>query len=177
MELDDQLSRMAKEIRVMQNKEPKHFLLLFQGKFVIHLGKEQDPKPDQTLFQIQGHSQESIKAIQIPLNVQVLSTNSVFLLMNQTNSFIWKGKCATVAELEFAKNLALRLGSNHLIEIIEEGKEPSTFWNSLIGEKSSYYWKALENRIIPRLFQCSIATGVNINFDCLLKSIIFFIDI
>jgi hypothetical protein len=43
IELDEQLQNSAKEIRVVQNKEPKHFLSIFKNKFMVHSGKFGEP--------------------------------------------------------------------------------------------------------------------------------------
>lgn len=40
VDLDRQLEGMAKEVRVSQGREPKHFLTIFKGQFVVHLGKD-----------------------------------------------------------------------------------------------------------------------------------------
>jgi hypothetical protein len=79
--LDDQLKGMAKEIRVTQNKEPKHFLSIFKGKFIIHLGKEKSRENSVTaLYQIQKRNSWNIKAIQVPTDARQLNTNASFVV-------------------------------------------------------------------------------------------------
>lgn len=36
IEQNDMLKGQAKEVRVVQNKEPRHFLSIFKGKIIIH---------------------------------------------------------------------------------------------------------------------------------------------
>jgi len=40
IEMDDKLGRSAREVRVVQNREPKHFMDLFKGKLVISQGRD-----------------------------------------------------------------------------------------------------------------------------------------
>lgn len=58
IELDKEVSGMAKEIRVVQYKEPKHFLALFQYKMVIHSGKfmNRSNSNSNALYQIRHYS-------------------------------------------------------------------------------------------------------------------------
>jgi hypothetical protein len=75
-ELDDELGGAAVQVRVVQNKEPDHFLTLFQGKFIVLRGgrgsgfknsKEGDSyDTDGTrLFQVRGQTALNTKAVQV----------------------------------------------------------------------------------------------------------------
>lgn len=127
---------------------------------IVHLGKEQDhPKPSISMYHIQGSSKETIRALQVPLHTSVLTSNSIFVLLNPSGtSFIWKGKCSSQMERDFALAMTNQIQTQE----IEEGNETSTFWQHLAGEKGAYPIKSLNQRISPRLFQCSISTGVSL---------------
>eukprot|EP01114_Cavostelium_apophysatum_P010431 TRINITY_DN2412_c0_g1_i1.p1 TRINITY_DN2412_c0_g1~~TRINITY_DN2412_c0_g1_i1.p1 ORF type:complete len:1379 (+),score=482.22 TRINITY_DN2412_c0_g1_i1:221-4357(+) len=153
IDLDDKLNGMAKEVRVVQNKEPKHFFSVFKGKFVVHLGKDK-PKTTSTpsLYQIQGTASWNTHAIEVKCDGTSLNTNSVFVLINGDKSYIWKGSCLKPEELEFAKGITSLDVQN--AKIVEEGKEPSDFWKAITGPKQKYIL-----RRPLRLFVCSIGSG------------------
>lgn len=71
IELDKEISGMAKEIRVVQYKEPKHFLMLFQGKMVIHSGKAQSTSSKKsTLYDIRNYS-SGPRAVQCHVSIKI----------------------------------------------------------------------------------------------------------
>lgn len=70
---------MKKEVRVVQNKEPKHFLTIFKGKFVIKLGKEKENILNKTqLYQVQGTDIWNIYAIEVLPIATSLNTNRLY---------------------------------------------------------------------------------------------------
>jgi len=55
-------SGMAKEIRVVQGKEPKHFKTIFQNSFVVFNGKQKETLNEKKetqwrLFEVRGSAQ------------------------------------------------------------------------------------------------------------------------
>eukprot|EP00026_Physarum_polycephalum_P000495 Phypoly_transcript_00496.p1 GENE.Phypoly_transcript_00496~~Phypoly_transcript_00496.p1 ORF type:complete len:1079 (+),score=217.15 Phypoly_transcript_00496:107-3343(+) len=69
VDLDDSLNRQAKEVRVVQGKEPKHFLTIFKGKIMLHQG--QDPMGEgkkytgPAMYDVRGSDDLNIRAIQV----------------------------------------------------------------------------------------------------------------
>ncbi len=157
IELDDKLLGMAKELRVTQNKEPKHFLTIFKGKFVVHMGKEKDGnKGNVALYQIYGTSPWNVKAIQVRAAATSLSSTSVCVLKKDHICYIWWGKASSKEEREFAKNM---FPSDTSVKCIEEQSEPDEFWRLLNG-KERYPICMVNRRRKPRLFECSVGSGV-----------------
>lgn len=74
IELDKEVSGMAKEIRVVQYKEPKHFLALFHGKMVIHSGKSALRSISApALYQIRQYS-NGVRGVQCHVSFFVLTS-------------------------------------------------------------------------------------------------------
>src|SRR5690348_14164551 len=102
---------MAKEVRVVQNKEPKHFLSIFKKNFIVHLGKEKDPRPSVALYEVSSSNSWNLHAIQVRCSCESLNSNRVYLLTDwNANWIIWKGKCSLKDELEYAQQNVLANG-------------------------------------------------------------------
>lgn len=102
-ELTKKLQGAPVEIRVMQNKEPDHFLLMFKGKLIIHsrgsaaafkarLGKKSYVADGASLFQVRGTNDFNLRAIQVPEKASSLNSNDCFVLECPSQTFIWYGK-------------------------------------------------------------------------------------
>jgi hypothetical protein len=164
VEMDSKLKKAfagsAKEIRVVQNEEPKHFLKIFQYKFIVHKGREVAPKRETALFEVRGADEDYVKAIEVSFTAKALHSAAVFLLHSPQRDYIWKGKLSTDYELKYAQELSKNLKREYVV--IEEGNEPNEFWN-LLGGKVNLpnlgYPPSYDRRKIPRLFKCSIAPG------------------
>lgn len=169
IELDDLLKKtasMSKEIRVVQGKEPKHFLAIFKDKFVVHSGKDplsedtvrSDAKP--RMYRVQGERPEDVWAVETKMTSELLNSSHVFCVLSPKDkrAYIWNGKYSNPSELEYAKKVVAKK-SEESIEV-EEGSEPNEFW-TLIGGKKEYATQAtcVSQRYEPRLFQCSISSG------------------
>lgn len=75
-ELDEKIAGTGKQIRVPQDFEPEHFLLVFKNKFVIHAG-EFDSNwlqniTNARMFDIRGESDITVHAKELPVAVRCL---------------------------------------------------------------------------------------------------------
>jgi len=165
--LDDSLNRQAKEVRVVQGHEPKHFQTIFKGKIIMHQG--QDPNGEgkkyegPALYDVRGTNDLDVKAIQVFPNANMLHHNHVFIAtenryQKDQPSYIWFGKLSNQHERNFAVNLLSAQGYTNT-QVLEEGKETEHFW-SILGGESVYYDKNPDRRVQPRLFQCCEASGI-----------------
>jgi Leucine-rich repeat (LRR) protein len=166
--LDDQLNRQAKEVRVVQGKEPKHFLTMFKGKIMLHQG--QDPcgeggkkYEEPALYDVRGNDDLNIKAIQVFPSANMLNHCHVFILLanryqKDGPNFIWCGNKSNDFERNFAKNILQEQGYTK-VQVLEQGRENDVFWD-LLGGKDFYYDKNPTIRVSPRIFQCSEASGI-----------------
>jgi len=163
-ELDDAVDGRAIQIRIVQGKEPAHFIALFRGEFTVYLGDADDSGYEPVkpyLLQVRGNIPEESRAIQVPLRAASLNSNDVFVLVGESASYLWCGKGSTGDEREIAKKIAAKDRVD--CATVYEGQEKSEFWEE-IGGQEAY---ANDKRLVtedkdhqPRLFQCSNATGV-----------------
>lgn len=80
VELDNKLGGRAVQVRVVQGKEPDHFLAIFGGKLVIYSGgrassfesqegEKDDVLGDTFMLQVRGNASHNTKAIQVKLTL------------------------------------------------------------------------------------------------------------
>ncbi|XP_066925925.1 gelsolin, cytoplasmic-like [Clytia hemisphaerica] len=175
-QIDDELGGSAVQVRVVQNKEPEHFCLVFHGKMIIRKGgidsgfrKRSDSESEKTkakdgviLFQIRGTTELNTRAVEVTGRAASLNSNDVFLMKTPDKAFVWEGSGASEDEKKFAENVSDYAAPDGDLVIVREGKETDEFW-SLLGGKEEYASmpRLAEDRpeVPPRLFQCSNASG------------------
>ncbi|XP_061189061.1 advillin-like isoform X1 [Saccostrea echinata] len=170
VELDDKLGGAAVQVRVVQGKEPAHFMSMFDGKMIIFSGghagwggqqnNNADGPGDSYMLQVRGTNQLNTKAVQVEMDASSLNTNDVFVIFTKTQVFIWCGKGSTGDEREMAKKVTSRSPREPVM--VFEGQEKDTFWNVLGGKKPYINDKRLqevETNHPARLFQVSNASG------------------
>eukprot|EP00733_Pompholyxophrys_punicea_P002028 Pompholyxophrys_punicea_v1_NODE_1312_length_797_cov_15.516173.p1 type:complete len:124 gc:universal NODE_1312_length_797_cov_15.516173:196-567(+) len=103
MQLDDAMGGAPVQVRVVQNKEPDHFLCLFKGKFIIHRGgkasgfknlnaKDEFDTSGTRLFHVKGTTELNTKATQVPLKAASLNSNDCFVLESPKTTWVWYGE-------------------------------------------------------------------------------------
>jgi len=169
--IDDKYGGAPVQVRVVQNKEPPHFYLLFKGKMIVHAGgkasgfKNVEDKDkyfgpgESRLFQIRGSEALNTRGIQVPCKAASLNSTDVFVLETPKAVYLWSGKSSSGDEREHGKVVSKRLSSKEVVVVLE-GKEPAEFWTTLGGKAPYSNEKEPEvgNRP-PRLFQCSNTRG------------------
>ncbi|KYQ96706.1 villin [Tieghemostelium lacteum] len=202
VELDDSLKGMAKEVRVTQNKEPKHFLSVFKGKFIVHQGKDplsknykapQSPK-DPKIYHIKGTHDINTRAIESKLSIHTLNSFNTFVINNLASNnciYVWYGKYSNTIERSFAKTISNHVAQstpNSKVVEMEDSKESEEFFklfptNSLLTPQRTYPFKSIGNRVEPRLYLCTVGSGTFIveevnNFaqDDLIQEDVFIVD-
>jgi len=169
--LDDKYGGAPVQVRVVQNKEPNHFLILFKNKFVVHegghasgwknVGDTSKYDTDGTrLFQVRGTTAFNTRAIQVPEKATSLCSGDVFILETPKKAYLWFGKGCTGDERETAKLLSKSIFPRET-ETITEGAEPAEFWAAVGGKAAYSSGKTVEesNHKEARLFQCTNAVG------------------
>jgi len=171
VEMDMKMGGRAVQVRVVQGKEPRHFVAMFGGKLIIFAGgkasafEKQEGETDAGvadtyLLHVRGYESHNTRAIEVPLRAASLNSNDVFILVSPKVVYLWCGKGATGDEREMAKKII----SEHKLDatVVAEGCEKPDFWQ-LLGGKTEYYSDprtAEEYHVhAPRLFHCSNATG------------------
>ncbi|XP_067943268.1 advillin-like isoform X3 [Watersipora subatra] len=173
VQLDDKMGGSPVQVRVVQGKEPPHFMAIFGGKMIIYSGGKagwnqsqhsNDEGPgEKYMLQVRGTSALNSKAIQVPCRAASLNSNDVFVLFTKSSVSIWSGKGSTGDEREMAKLIAKH--SPREPQMIFEGQEKPEFWAALGGKEEYASDKRLQEDDSDhpvRLFQCSNASG---NFD------------
>jgi len=174
VKMDDELGGAATQVRVVQGKEPNHFLALFKGKLIIRSGgkasgfkNRNDADSYNTsgtaLFSVRGSNQFNTRGVEVEAKASSLNSNDSFILSTANTVFVWFGKGSNANERTNAKNIANLVNSaksKKPLKEADEGAEPNDFWSAL-GGKGAY---ASSPALIgdthePRLFQCSNASG------------------
>jgi len=169
------------QVRVVMNKEPPHFLKIFDGMFVVHHGGigsgfknvDQADVYDTDgirLFHVRGTNDWNTRAVQVAERAGSLNSTDAFILETPTQLYAWFGKGCNGDEREFAKKMAPKLHGlttkNKAPENTPEGMEPADFWEALGGKPAGGISGAFEGEDAevsqvrdPRLFQVSNARG------------------
>lgn len=171
--LDDKYGGAPVQVRVVQSKEPDHFLLIFKGRMVVHSGGrasgfknryDQDSYDvDGTrLFHVRGTNEFDTRAVQVEEKASSLNSNDCFVLETPQATYIWYGKGCSGDERSLADDLSKSVSPGREPVKVTEGSEPAEFWDSLGGKTEYASGKWLEEvvpTVPPRLFQCSNASG------------------
>jgi len=170
-EMDDAVGGAATQVRVIQGKEPAHFVALFGGKMVIHSGgkasgaknAEDDDSYDVdgiSLFHVKGTCETDARAVQVPEKAASLNSGDCFVLAVPDKVFCWKGELANEVEGATALAVSAVVAAGREVESVAEGSEPDAFWEA-VGGKGEYV-KAKSAPELDReatLFHCSNAKG------------------
>ncbi|KAM6900471.1 villin-1 [Xenentodon cancila] len=164
--IDNKYNGAPVQVRVVMGKEPRHFLAMFKGKFVIFEGGTGRPgvvNPQRTsrLFQVRGTSELNTKATEVQASASSLNSNDVFLLETIQVCYLWYGKGCSGDERMMARAVADVLFRQDK-QAVMEGQEPAEFWVDLGGKAPYANDKKLqmeETPHSPRLFECSNQTG------------------
>lgn len=171
VDMDDQLSGAATQVRVAQGKEPNHFLTLFKGNMVVHSGgrasgfKNRDDADSYdvdgvSLYHVRGTNSVNTRAVAVAEQASSLNSGDVFVLLTPGTLYKWAGAGANDDERAVGDNVAQRLRGDRDVVEVAEGEEPDAFWDA-IGGKGEYpsTQAMVDDNFEPRLFQCSDVTG------------------
>lgn len=130
----------AAMIRVLDGKEPPHFLAALNDWMIIYDGDEEarETKAVQ-MFNVRESCDRGIRIQQVRPCWTNLNSSSSFVILTQTICFLWYGKMSGSTEREATKELLRLLCSSRMFsyEIVSEGKEPSSFFD-VLGDKQDY---------------------------------------
>uniref|UniRef100_UPI0037E90E1D villin-1 n=1 Tax=Semicossyphus pulcher TaxID=241346 RepID=UPI0037E90E1D len=164
--VDNQYNGAPVQVRVVMGKEPRHFLAIFKGKFIIFEGGTGRPgvvNPDRgaRLFQVRGSDELNTKATEVPASSTSLNTNDVFLLKTDRVCYLWYGKGCSGDERVMGRAMSDVL-SRQEKQVVMEGQERAEFWVALGGKAPYASDKRLQREEpahCPRLFECSNQSG------------------
>merc|ERR1711970_1225214 len=102
IELDDRLKGLPVQVRVVEGKEPAHFLAMFGGQMTIFQGgmagafdgesATSSGIPSSYLLQVKGSSPLSCKSVEEQFSAASLNTNDCFVVVTPDEVFVWAGK-------------------------------------------------------------------------------------
>ncbi|XP_067137397.1 villin-1-like [Centruroides vittatus] len=168
VELDRRLKELSVLTRVIEGKEPPHFLALFRGKMMIFQGRTSigtrngisHNKDQSYLLHVQGTSEFTTKANQVQKCASSLNSYDVFVLLTKEIVYVWAGKRSTGDEREMAKRIASQSGREMVL--VSEGQEREDFWNAIGGKKPYNQNNHSEEEVDTRqarFYQCTINSG------------------
>ena len=195
-QMDDDLGGDPVQVRVVQGKEPKSFIKLFKGRFVVHQGgkasgfknrKAEDSYDTDgiSLFHIKGNDASDTRAVQVAERASSLNSCDCFVLLTPGTMFVWNGSGANADERKTALSTADALKFGRSVQTIEEGSEPADFWDALGGKDDYPNSKTVDGGVIePRLFHVSnkrrgfvdVEEIPNFNQDDLLNDDVMILD-
>ncbi|XP_031553548.1 gelsolin, cytoplasmic-like [Actinia tenebrosa] len=171
--MDKDMGGIAMQVRVVQNKEPEHFLRIFRGRLIIleggkgagfRAGCEEDTYDSEgkRMFHVKGTTDLNARAIQVPRRAASLNSGDVIILETSEKIYMWRGTGACAAERRIGRLVIDFLTPGREPEVIREGQEPDSFWDDIGGREPYSTGKRLEEEkpsYPPRLFQFSNASG------------------
>uniref|UniRef100_H3D5C6 Villin like n=1 Tax=Tetraodon nigroviridis TaxID=99883 RepID=H3D5C6_TETNG len=163
--IDNKYNGAPLQVRVVMGKEPRHFLAMFKGKFIIYEGGTGRPgvtnrEQDARLFQVRGTDEMNTKATEVLARASSLNSNDVFLLKTLRVCYLWYGKGCSGDERVMGRAVSDVLTKGDK-QVVMEGQEPAEFWVAL-GGKAPYAddrFPREELFHLPRLYECSNQSG------------------
>lgn len=173
--VDDELCGKAVQVRVVQGREPRHFIKMFGGKMIVYSGGKASGfknvhdhdtyDVDGTrMFCVRGTSADDVRATQVPEVAASLNSEDVFILETPNNTWIWTGQASNEDEQSIAAGMSELVSPGRDAETIQEGSEPEDFWNA-IGGQGEYSKVAVDFDkpiLDPRLFHCQLMANGNL---------------
>ena len=152
------------QVRVVQNKEPQHFLSLFKDRMVVRTGKPgAASSSDAKLFHIRGTSAIDTRAVEVRPVAGSLNSGDCYVLLSGQSVWVWDGQGSSEDERALAASVAKTiLAEGRPIKALTEGQEPEEWWTALGGKAPYANDKHLQS--LPhesRLFQIN---GNSANF-------------
>jgi len=162
---NEELGGKAIQVRMVQGKEPRHFIKMFGGSMVVFSGgkasgfnnvhdRDEYDEDGVRMFRVRCASGESdARATQVDENASSLDSSDVFILETPSKTWIWSGQACVEEEVEQAVRLAGVVSPGREVSQIKEGEEDDEFWETL-GGKAEYNTSDDINKpiLLPRLF-------------------------
>ncbi|XP_077300756.1 villin like protein quail isoform X2 [Arctopsyche grandis] len=166
-EMHTKLDRIPMNVRVIQGKEPAHFLQIFKGRMITFVGKATDcdssgmilRSPSHYLVRVSGKFTREARGTEVVGDgrEKKLDHRGVcYILRSGARCWVWCATNATGDEREVAKQMA---STEHVL--IMQGKEKADFWDAL-GNKRTILTadpqRETEDILPARLFYVSMGS-------------------
>ncbi|XP_071737928.1 villin-1-like isoform X2 [Rutidosis leptorrhynchoides] len=163
--------------RIVENKEPTQFFMIFQTLIMLKGGMGSRYKSviaeqgidDETyddkktaLFRIQGTNRYNMQAVQVDQVARSLNSSCCYILKAQECIFTWLGNLSTISDHDLLYGMLDLINPTWQPILVREGSEPDIFWDAL-GGKTEYPKEKEVKRFIedPHLFVCSFTKDVD----------------
>jgi Gelsolin repeat len=121
-------------MRVLDGREPPHFMRLFRGVIVVRSGRRsrlrRRLRRQTALFSV-SHLSGHTRAVQVPARVSSLHSRDSMLLLTATRLYVWHGRGTSEETRDEAGLVAELLREQRELKEIEEQLEPQPFWDVL----------------------------------------------
>lgn len=146
----------APHVRLVQGKEPEHFINLWGGAMIVHTeGRSGHLGADASatrLYHVKGSSPANTKSVQVAPNAANLNSGDCFVLVTAEGATVWQGSHANEEELATASKVAAVLQPDGAVSTVAEGEETDEFWAALGGKTEYPTSVPLAAAPAPRLF-------------------------
>eukprot|EP00798_Chlamydomonas_sp_ICE-L_P013324 gene13324-19163_t len=156
-------------VLVVQNQEPQHFVRIFKNGLVVHKGDRPDMSrgdaahADGTrLYQIKGEGVQAAHAVEVEAVTKSLNSSDCYVLSapGASSVLLWQGKYSSRVEREVAASVAARLARpSGGVDLVKEGEEPPSFWDSLGGQADYPRFDASRVSHLPILYHIHDLSG------------------
>lgn len=163
--------------RIVENKEPSQFFLIFQTlimfkggmgsrykSFITEKGIDDDTYDDKktALFKIQGTNRDNMQAIQVDQVSRSLNSSFCYILKARGSIFTWLGNLSTTRDHDLLYGMLDLINPTWQPILVREGSEPDVFWDSLGGKTEYPKEKDIKPFIEdPHLFVCTFTKDTN----------------
>eukprot|EP00090_Calanus_glacialis_P016248 TRINITY_DN2546_c0_g1_i5.p1 TRINITY_DN2546_c0_g1~~TRINITY_DN2546_c0_g1_i5.p1 ORF type:complete len:714 (-),score=245.21 TRINITY_DN2546_c0_g1_i5:95-2236(-) len=172
---NEELGGKAMQVRIVQGKEPRHFIKMFGGSMVVFSGgkasgfnnvhdRDEYDEDGVRMFRVRCASGESdARATQVEENASSLDSSDVFILETPSKTWIWSGQECVDEEVDQAVRLSEIVSPGREVTQIKEGEEEDEFWEAL-GGKTDYNTSNDISKpiLLPRLFHVVARPSVSI---------------
>jgi len=162
---NEELGGKAVQVRMVQGREPRHFIKMFGGSMVVFSGgkasgfnnvhdRDEYDEDGVRMFHVRCASGETdARATQVDEKCSSLDSSDVFILETPSKTWVWSGQGSVEEETEQAVRLSGVVSPGREMVMVKEGEEEDDFWEAL-GGKTEYNNSDDINKPIlhPRLF-------------------------
>ncbi|XP_064609615.1 advillin-like [Liolophura sinensis] len=125
-------------IRVLDGREPSHFMGLIHRKILVYNGRQADAGKEESMaqmFSVEEMHDSNTRVCQVPVAASSLCSRKAFVVVKKTTCHIWYGKNSGGHERGFSKTLPGLLWPNKMynVQVEVEGKESVVFWQTIGG--------------------------------------------
>lgn len=163
---DSDLQHQCIMVRILDGKEPTHFMSILQNSIIVYDGNLKDSSQYSTqMFRVREIANENMRVVQVLPDRSSLNSSASYLIMSKEDCFLWYGKNSGGPEREYTKSMLEFLNPSRMFEfeIVLEGRENSRL-QSILGAYCDYpleFPKPKLERRTPNLVLCHLTSPIS----------------